>query len=651
MLVTAIAYLRSLGNEFVFDDVLMINANTYIGQWSFLWRSMVNDLWWFRDPNHLPYSAYYRPLQDIWLALNFHLFGFNPAGWHAMMIMLHLVAVWLVYQIVRVIAPGAWRAVVAALLFGLIPVHAEAVVWATAIPLPLSATFELGAFYLFLTRETSPRRNWALSLFLYALALLSHESAVAFPGLVAAYALLFEPRMGTSVRPETPVVQSTDVVAGCDTEALPARLVRAAIEAAPFATATVSYLVLRLLVLGFISRPHPMNHANTAVVLMTIPWVLLHFLGLIVVPWRAGPGHRIFFVSSPFSPKFYGPLVAFALIGAVLMFGRFRKRRLYLFCTLWFGLALIPEMNLSGLDPDVLVQDRYLYLPSFGWCLLIADAVTTLAAANESWRKPAFIGAAALAGLYAFVLFGVQRFWHDGVTLFSRCVEEFPEASICHEGLGDALAKRVDLNGAVRELSTAVSLRPEHADIRWDLGVIEGRLPSYTEAVTEMRASLLLRPNRSAFDYATFADYADAAGEPAESERALKAAENLLDGKKEAQVVRAQIRFRHGDVAGALQILNEMIVRYPDMPRVWLLLGTVRMARKDYEGAFVAFERVSALKSDFPVPHYFAAVALHHMGRNAEALTQCRLALAAAPDYQNARALLTEIQNHDSAGK
>jgi hypothetical protein len=155
-------------------------------------------------------------------------------------------------------------------------------------------------------------------------------------------------------------------------------------------------------------------------------------------------------------------------------------------------------MNLSGLDPDILVHDRYLYFPSFGWCLLIADALTTFAAANESWRKPVLIGAAAPAGLYAFVLFGVQHFWHDGVTLFSGCVEKFPEASVCHEGLGDALAKRLDLNGAVRELSTAVSLRPEGADARWDLGVIEGRLPSYAEAVTEMRASLLLRPNRSA---------------------------------------------------------------------------------------------------------------------------------------------------------
>ena len=100
-----------------------------------------------------------------------------------------------------------------------------------------------------------------------------------------------------------------------------------------------------------------------------------------------------------------------------------------------------------------------------------------------------------------------------------------------------------------------------------------------------------------------------------------------------------------------MQILNEMIVRYPDTPRVWLLLGTVRMAGKDYEGALGAFKRAMALAPDLPAPHHDAAVALHRMGRDGDALTQCRLALAAAPDYQEARTLMTEIQQHGSASK
>src|SRR5271157_2067734 len=191
---TMLVYLRCLGNGFVFDDHEMIVLNRYIGQWSFLWKSMVNDSWWFRDPLHLPQSSYYRPLQDIWLAIHYQLFGLTPGGWYATMVVLHLTAVWLVFKIAARLADDWRAAMLAALLFGLIPVHAEAIVWPTAIPLPLSATLELAAFYLFITRDVAGRRNWTLAMLLYAGALFSHESAVAFPGLIAMYVFILEAR-------------------------------------------------------------------------------------------------------------------------------------------------------------------------------------------------------------------------------------------------------------------------------------------------------------------------------------------------------------------------------------------------------------------------------------------------------------------------
>src|SRR5579885_1409674 len=90
---TALVYLRCLKNGYVFDDHEMIIVNRYIGEWSFLWKALVNDSWWFRDPAHLPQSHYYRPLQDIWLGLNYQAFGLNPVGPHALMVGLHVAAV------------------------------------------------------------------------------------------------------------------------------------------------------------------------------------------------------------------------------------------------------------------------------------------------------------------------------------------------------------------------------------------------------------------------------------------------------------------------------------------------------------------------------------------------------------------------------
>jgi tetratricopeptide (TPR) repeat protein len=193
--ITALVYLRCLANGYVFDDHEMIIVNRYIGDWSFLWKALVNDSWWFRDPAHLPQSHYYRPLQDIWLGLNYQLFGLNPIGPHALMVGLHLVAVMVAYGIAARLAADWIAGLVAALFFGLLPVHAEAVIWATAIPESLAGTLQLGAFYLYLrSRDRDLKHALAWSLILFGGALLSHESAIAFPLVIAVHAFLFDDR-------------------------------------------------------------------------------------------------------------------------------------------------------------------------------------------------------------------------------------------------------------------------------------------------------------------------------------------------------------------------------------------------------------------------------------------------------------------------
>ncbi|HVN63137.1 MAG TPA: hypothetical protein VMT58_00760, partial [Candidatus Binataceae bacterium] len=102
----ALIFANSLRNGFVFDDDNMIVNNGYLDDWSFVWKSFVNDSWWFSDPHRLPASSYYRPIQDLWLWLNFHIFGFDAAGWHAATIALHLVVVWLVFRVGSALIAG-----------------------------------------------------------------------------------------------------------------------------------------------------------------------------------------------------------------------------------------------------------------------------------------------------------------------------------------------------------------------------------------------------------------------------------------------------------------------------------------------------------------------------------------------------------------
>src|ERR1700722_19218381 len=101
--VTAIVYLRCLGNGFVLDDVAMFVHNPDIRHWSFLWKGFTRDEYWYSDASFLQAYHYrnYRPLFLVWCWINYHLFGLNPAPWHAAILAMYLLVVWLMFKIAR----------------------------------------------------------------------------------------------------------------------------------------------------------------------------------------------------------------------------------------------------------------------------------------------------------------------------------------------------------------------------------------------------------------------------------------------------------------------------------------------------------------------------------------------------------------------
>src|SRR5208282_3594276 len=394
------------------------------------------------------------------------------------------------------------------------------------------------------------------------------------------------------------------------------------------------------LVLGFINRRNPVNHATIAQVLMTIPPALAIYLGLLAMPWFAGPSHRLAMVTGPSSIEFWLGLLVIAIVG-VAFFWLVRndpRRRLYLFCAAWIAIAIAPMMNLGGLFQQGLIQDRYLYMASFGWCLIAADAAVRHAGRSASARRVALGVTGALALSYAAALWHVQGFWHDEVALFSRCIEEFPESAIWHNRLGMALQERGELVPAERELSASLRLDPGDGATLYDLGLLHARLGRVIEGAK-------LVPHAPAMAYVSLAQLYESAGERAQSEATLKYAESLPGGAEAVGLARANTRMEQGDNAGAEEILRRLAVRFPGDPSVWATLGATLFAQHRDDDALEAFGRALWLAPDDPQTHLYAARTLHRMGRNGEAFEQCRLALSVAPGDAAARALMSEIAN------
>ena len=139
---------------------------------------------------------YYRPVFLLWLLINRTLFGLSPFLWHFAVIAVHLLVTLLVYILARRLVKDELTAGMAALIFGLHPVHIEAVAWISGVTEPLLALFLISAFLFYMDwregREGAPGDGavafhkkptirLVASLFFYTLAMLEKETALILP--------------------------------------------------------------------------------------------------------------------------------------------------------------------------------------------------------------------------------------------------------------------------------------------------------------------------------------------------------------------------------------------------------------------------------------------------------------------------------------
>jgi protein O-mannosyl-transferase len=611
----SLVYLRALANEFVYDDNEEIRLNHLIGDWSFAWRSFAHDSWWFRDPTRLPQSAYYRPLQDLWLALNYHAFGMNPLGWHLAMIAVQVIGVFLVFKLADQLTRDFTSTLIAAALFAILPIHAQAIVWPSAIVIPMAAAFETGALLIVIRHGTRSPAWLAGAMALSALAMLSHESAVMFPAIVAAYFL----------------IQPGDESAEWSWTA---RVRAAVIGSAGFVAVAAGYLALRYSILGFISRANQTNHMSSAEVVLTMPEVVGQYVLLLFTPWRAEPAHPVVAVAKAAAPEFYVPLLGLLaiIVAAAILLASRKRAPLYLFCAAWIALGIAPVLNLGALSPIAMIEDRYIYFPSIGWCLMLGALAGELMLGVESVRNAVFAALATASLGLVVALWHVQGYWHDDAALFGRCVEVFPGSSLCHERLGMALKSEGQLTLAAREFQVAGALDPDSGSALYNLGIVQLMEGNRKLAVDEMVRALPHIKDAPAEAYGEAARVAIEDGDDATADQLLHEAATHTDGPEVDAIGRAEMQIAHRDYAAAETILNDASTRYPSNPAVWILLATTERSLGNTDRALAAAEQAVARGPKVAMAYMVRAKLFDQMGRHQDAVADYRRALAIEPD-------------------
>ena len=470
---TVLVYANSLSGAFVFDDTKQIVGNPSLKSWSSVLSAFTSDVWGFQRQTltaDVP-PPYYRPLFTVYLTLNYKLFGLWEPGWHLMNLLVHTVATVFVYYLLRRLSRNSVAALLAALLFGLHPAHVESVSWISGIPDPLAALFYVPSMIWYVRYREEGDRKWLVaSVVTFGLSVLCKETPLALPLVLGAWELARmkgEKRFASRVKVTIP-------------------------QLVPYAIVGAAYLAVRFSVLGRISWKHPfMARVPDSAIWMTVPYVFVNYLKHLIAPFHLSLIYGTSFITTAADPRFLWPVGLLLALGCVLWI--YRKK---LSVQVWVAIALIvapilPVLNLKVFHYEYIIQDRYLYLPSIGFCYLVAIGILQL----TRKRKP--LGVA----LSATILLALgdstilqNRIWHDALALWQRATYYSPNSWSTHYNLGLAYLGIKQYESAQTELIEARRLDASRANVYNNLALAQAGLGHSDEAIANVKAALALDP-------------------------------------------------------------------------------------------------------------------------------------------------------------
>jgi tetratricopeptide (TPR) repeat protein len=256
------------------------------------------------------------------------------------------------------------------------------------------------------------------------------------------------------------------------------------------------YSLLRRATLGEVVGSGP-GEAEPAGVVPEILAAFAAYLGKLM--WPAGLNAYIDQVPG----GVFAWIVIAAILAAVLLAALRLWRRdepLPLFFLLWVLLALAPSLAIVWKIPDAPMAERYLYLPSVGFSLLVGYAVKRLlSSARQAWMGAAMAAfCASLLAAGAFATVRRNRVWSDDIALWGDAAKKSGRSGMAFRSLATAYQKRGRFDDARRYFEQALERRNDAKGLQViynNLGTLAMQKQNFEEASHRYRQALQANPN------------------------------------------------------------------------------------------------------------------------------------------------------------
>jgi tetratricopeptide (TPR) repeat protein len=432
----------------------------------------------------------WHPLTTISHMFDCQLYGLKAGGHHLTNVLLHIIAVILLFLVLDQMTDAPWRSAFVAAVFAIHPLHVESVAWIAERKDVLSAVFfmlTLAAYVRYTARRTLS--SYVIMSILFACGLMSKPMLVTLPFVLL---LLDYWPLGRNLRSD--VRRQTSEIGGHTAGFEKQTWLRLILEKVPlFALAAGSCLATTLAqteaLNSFADLPLRLRIGNALVTYVIYVWKMF---------W---PTRLAIFYPHPYNrlPFAEIALVVALLLGVTALAFALRKSRPYLIAGwLWYLVMLAPVIGIVQVG-DQARADRYTYLPQIGLFIAVTWAVADLFP-RRSYRKLVLASASTLIiAALATAAWKQTTYWKNSESLWTHAIAVTSGNDIAHSNLGlffmqqgrmgeaDSHFKQaLDLIGTTptgRSILSAARVHNNLGLLRAESGQLDEALSHYEEAL------------------------------------------------------------------------------------------------------------------------------------------------------------------------
>src|SRR5437899_3267085 len=504
-----------------------------------------------------PHARNWHPLTTISHMLDCQLYGLNAGGHHAANVLLHTIAVLLLFEVLRQMTGAVWKSAAVAALFAVHPLHVESVAWVSERKDVLSAVFFLLmlAAYVRYTRAPSIRRYLAVAV-LFAGGLLSK------PMLVTAPVILLLLDYWPLRRFEQPSTKERNKISKFGSQL---RVTRGLfLEKLPLLILSAGSCVITFVL---------QKRAAGAIPPLPLLWRVQNAVASYVIyVWKTlWPTRLAVFYPHPNDTlATWEVMLAIGLLLAITVAAIvFRRERPYLFTGwFWYLGMLVPVIGLIQVGEQG-HADRYTYLPHIGLFVLAVWLAADVIAVSEFRSRLAAGSAIVIIGALAWTAFIQTSYWRNSETLWTHALAVTDDNDVAHNNLGYLCVDRGELDKAISHFGSSARIRSGKRDPHYDVG--------------------------SAFVQMNLADALARKGLPDEAMVHYEEAIRLQPYYADAYYNRGNVLFAKGRTEEAISDWEKTLQLRPDDADAHTCLGNALLQQRLQNEAMAQYETAAAL--------------------------------------------------------